>query len=189
MRLTVKVVWTFKNGVEGAVLISSTSWFSFSLLYYWVQVQCILELSVPIIRIYIELWKEGSTYFWPQDSIEDFSPTWHGSAVTRNKTIVMLGPGWKEPSVPLGMLRVKIKCLNSIWNIKIKRRNIRLLRHPSIYILIVKNSYQNWDRSGKLYKLHNYPSYCSRGLDFVPVLFHRCSFLKVITKKIKIPRK
>ena len=25
MRLMVKVVWTFKNGVEGAVLLSSTS--------------------------------------------------------------------------------------------------------------------------------------------------------------------
>ena len=61
MRLMIKVVWTFKNGVEGAVLISSTLWFSFSLLYYWVQVQCVLKMSVPILRIYIELWKEGIT--------------------------------------------------------------------------------------------------------------------------------
>ena len=30
MRLMVKVVWTFKNGVKGAVLISSTSWFFIS---------------------------------------------------------------------------------------------------------------------------------------------------------------
>ena len=51
----VKVVWTFKNGVEGVVLISSTSWFSFSLLYDRVQVQCILKMSVPILRKYIEL--------------------------------------------------------------------------------------------------------------------------------------
>ena len=57
----VKVVWTFKNGVEGAVLISSTLWFSFSLLYDRVQVQCILKMSVPTLRIYIELLKEGST--------------------------------------------------------------------------------------------------------------------------------
>ena len=28
MRLTVKVVWTFKNGVEGAVLICSTIFFA-----------------------------------------------------------------------------------------------------------------------------------------------------------------
>ena len=55
MRLMVKVVWTFKNGVEGAVLISSTSWFSFSLLYDRVWVQCILKMSVPTLRIYIEL--------------------------------------------------------------------------------------------------------------------------------------
>ena len=61
MRLMVKVVWTFKKGVKGAVLITSTSWFSFVLLYYWVQVKCILKMSVPILRIYIELWKEGST--------------------------------------------------------------------------------------------------------------------------------
>ena len=61
MRLTVKVVWTFKNGVKGAVLISSTLLFSFDLLYYWIQVQGILKTSVPILRIYIELWKEGST--------------------------------------------------------------------------------------------------------------------------------
>ena len=51
----VKVVWTFKNGVKGTVLISSTSWFSFSLLYDRVWVQCILKMSVPILRIYIEL--------------------------------------------------------------------------------------------------------------------------------------
>ena len=51
----VKVVWTFKNGVEGAVPISSTLWFSFSLLYDRVWVQCILKMSVPILRIYIEL--------------------------------------------------------------------------------------------------------------------------------------
>ena len=55
MRIMVKVVWTFKNGVEGAVLISSTSWFSFSLLYDRVWVQSILKMSVPILRIYIEL--------------------------------------------------------------------------------------------------------------------------------------
>ena len=55
MRLIVKVVWTFKNGVEGAVLISSTLWFSFSLLYDRVWIQCILKMSVPILRIYIEL--------------------------------------------------------------------------------------------------------------------------------------
>ena len=55
IRLMVKVVWTFKNGVKGAVLISSTSWFSFSLLYDRVQVKCILKMSVPILRIYIEL--------------------------------------------------------------------------------------------------------------------------------------
>ena len=61
MRVVVKVVWTFKHGVEGTVLISLTSWFSFSLLYYWVQVQCILKMSVPILRIDIELWKEDST--------------------------------------------------------------------------------------------------------------------------------
>ena len=61
MRLMVKVVWTFKNRVKGAVLISSTLWFSFSLLYYQVQVQCIFNISVPILRIYVELWKEGST--------------------------------------------------------------------------------------------------------------------------------
>ena len=50
-------------------------------------------------------------YFWPQDSIEDYSPTWHGSAVTMNKTTVMLGADWKEPSVPLGVLRVKQSCI------------------------------------------------------------------------------
>ena len=55
MSLMVKVVWTFKNGVEGDVLISSTSWFSFSLLYDRVWVQCILKMSVPTLRIYIEL--------------------------------------------------------------------------------------------------------------------------------------
>ena len=55
MRLIVKVVWTFKNGVEGAVLISSTLWFSFSLLYDRVRVQCILKMSVPTLRLYIEL--------------------------------------------------------------------------------------------------------------------------------------
>ena len=55
MRLMVKVVWTFKNEVEGAVLISSTSWFLFSLLYDRVWVQCVLKMSVPILRIYIEL--------------------------------------------------------------------------------------------------------------------------------------
>ena len=54
MRSMVKVVWTIKNGVEGVVLISSTSWFSFALLYYWIQVQGILKMSVPILRIYIE---------------------------------------------------------------------------------------------------------------------------------------
>ena len=32
-------------------------------------------------------------YFLPQDSIEDYSPTWCGSVVTMNKTIVMLGAG------------------------------------------------------------------------------------------------
>ena len=61
MRLMVKVVWIFKNGVEGAVLNSSTLWFSFSLLYERVWVQCIIKMSVPILRIYIELLKEGST--------------------------------------------------------------------------------------------------------------------------------
>ena len=55
MRLMIKVVWTFKNGVKGAVLISSTLWFSFSLLNDRVQVQCILKMSVPILRIYVEL--------------------------------------------------------------------------------------------------------------------------------------
>ena len=55
MRLTVKFAWTFKSGVEGAVLISLTSWFLFSLLYDRVQEQCILKMSVPILRIYIEL--------------------------------------------------------------------------------------------------------------------------------------
>ena len=55
MRLMVKAVWTFKNGIGGAVLIRSTSWFSFSLLYDTVQVQCILKMSVPILRKYIEL--------------------------------------------------------------------------------------------------------------------------------------
>ena len=54
MRLMVKVVWTFKNGVKGAVLISSTLWFSFSFLYDRVWVQCILKMSVPTLRIYIE---------------------------------------------------------------------------------------------------------------------------------------
>ena len=61
MRSMVKVVWTFKNGVKGAVLFNSTVLFSFALLYYWIQVQDILKMSVPIFRIYIELWKEGST--------------------------------------------------------------------------------------------------------------------------------
>ena len=37
----VKVVWTFENGVEGAVLISSAL--------------CILKMSVLTLRIYIEL--------------------------------------------------------------------------------------------------------------------------------------
>ena len=51
----VKAAWTFKNGVGGAVLIRSTLWFSFSLLYDTVRVQCILEMSVPILRKFIEL--------------------------------------------------------------------------------------------------------------------------------------
>ena len=119
MRLMVKVVWTFKNGVEGAVLISLILWFSFSLLYYQVQVQCILKMSVPILRIYIDYEKRVAPpriYFWSQDSIEDYSPTWHGSVVIMNKTIVMLGVGWKERSVSLSMLRVNQNQRNSnLW--------------------------------------------------------------------------
>ena len=55
MRLMVKAAWTFKNGIGGAVLIRSTSWFSFSLLFDTVWVQCILKMSVPILRKFIEL--------------------------------------------------------------------------------------------------------------------------------------
>ena len=55
MRLTVKAAWTFKNVVGGVVLIRSTLWFSFFLLYDTVWVQCILKMSVPILRKFIEL--------------------------------------------------------------------------------------------------------------------------------------
>ena len=55
MRLMVKAVWTFKNGIGGAVLIRSTSWFLFSLLCDRAWVQCILKMSVPILRKFIEL--------------------------------------------------------------------------------------------------------------------------------------
>ena len=80
MRLTVKVAQTFKNGVEGAVLIRSTSWFSFSLLYDRVWVQCILKMSVSILRDIYRIMKRGKHLL---ESI--FDPKTH------HKTIVVLG--------------------------------------------------------------------------------------------------
>ena len=59
MRLMVKVAWTFKNGVGEAVLIRSTSWFSFSLLYDRIWVQCILKMSVPILKKIYRIMKRG----------------------------------------------------------------------------------------------------------------------------------
>ena len=76
----VKVAWTFKNGVEGAFLISSTLWFSFSLLYDRVQVQCILKMSVPHLKNIYRIMKRGKHLL---ESI--FDPKTH------HKTIVMLG--------------------------------------------------------------------------------------------------
>ena len=80
MRLMVKVAWTFKNGVEGAVLIRSTSWLSFSLLYDRVRVQMYTKNECPHLKNIYRIMKRGKhlleSIFYPK---------------THHMTIVALG--------------------------------------------------------------------------------------------------
>ena len=112
-------------------------------------------MSVPILRIYIYIYiyiynyekrvAPPRIYFWSQDSIEDYSPTWHGREVTMNKTIVTLGTGWKELSVPLSMLRVNFWIIYCIIWAKMYNWNFMWLK-IKLCKQVIRNTPSCWNK-------------------------------------------